>query len=77
VTVRAGNAPLNGWTVRWTLASGQSIGQVWGGTASTSGSAVTVRNAAWNGSLAPDATTAFGLIGSGSPSTPTLTCTSP
>jgi endoglucanase len=32
VTVTAGNAAITSWTVTWTLASGQSIGQLWNGT---------------------------------------------
>jgi arabinoxylan arabinofuranohydrolase len=77
VTVTAGTAPVNGWTVRWTLAAGQSITQLWSGTLSTSGGTATVRNAAWNGSLAPNGSTTFGFIGSGGASTPVPTCTSP
>ncbi|TDC85082.1 glycoside hydrolase, partial [Micromonospora sp. KC606] len=77
VTVTAGSSPINGWTVRWSLASGQTISQLWSGTLTTSGSAVTVRNAAYNGSLAANASTTFGFIGTGSPSTPTLTATTP
>ena len=77
VTVRAGAASINGWTVRWTLASGQTITQLWSGTLTTSGSSVTVRNVAWNGSLGASGSTAFGFIGNGSASTPTLTCASP
>ncbi|WP_349260737.1 cellulose binding domain-containing protein [Actinocrinis sp.] len=77
VTVTAGNTPINGWTVRWTLASGQSITQLWNGTLSTSGSSVTVTNASYNGALAAGASTTFGFTAAGSPSNPRLTCTSP
>lgn len=77
VTVTAGSAPINGWTVRWTLPSGQSIGQLWNGTLSVSGSTVSVSNASYNGSLGASASTTFGFLASGTPSTPTLTCTSP
>ena len=45
VTVTAGSSAINGWTVRWTLSSGQTITQVWNGTLSASGSAVSVSNA--------------------------------
>jgi len=66
-----------GWTVQWTLASGQSISQLWSGVLSVSGSAVTVRNADYNGAVAPGASTTFGFIGTGSStSVPVLTCTS-
>jgi hypothetical protein len=77
VTVTAGNAPINGWSVRWTLASGQTISQVWNGTLSSSGSTVTVRNAPYLGSLAAGTSTAFGFIATGSPSTLSLTVTTP
>ncbi|HEU5329913.1 MAG TPA: cellulose binding domain-containing protein [Thermomicrobiales bacterium] len=77
VTVTAGSAAINGWSVHWTLAGGQLITQVWNGTLTTSGSSVTVKNASYNGSLAAGASTTFGFLANGSPSTPTLTCTSP
>ncbi|NUT05416.1 MAG: prolyl oligopeptidase family serine peptidase, partial [Hamadaea sp.] len=41
VTVSAANAPITGWTVQWTLASGQTITQVWNATLSVAGSNVT------------------------------------
>ncbi|GAA4670228.1 cellulose binding domain-containing protein [Phytohabitans rumicis] len=77
VTVRAGTSAINGWTARWTLASGQTISQLWNGTLSVSGASVTVRNVSWNGSLGANGSTTFGFVASGSASTPTLTCTSP
>ncbi|WP_405088229.1 family 43 glycosylhydrolase [Microbispora sp. NBC_01389] len=75
VTVTAGSSAISGWTVKWTLASGQTISQVWNGTLTTSGSAVSVSNASYNGSLAPSASTTFGFLANGTASTPTLTCT--
>jgi endoglucanase len=75
VTITAGSAAIHGWTVRWTLASGQSITQLWNGTLTVSGSSVTVVNLSWNGSLATGATTTFGYTANGTPNTPTLTCT--
>ncbi|MEV4388498.1 cellulose binding domain-containing protein [Micromonospora sp. NPDC049580] len=77
VTVTAGTAAINGWTVRWTLNNGQSINQVWNGTLSTSGSTATVGNVSYNGSLAAGATTSFGFLGSGNPAAASPTCTSP
>ncbi|MEV4820524.1 cellulose binding domain-containing protein [Micromonospora sp. NPDC049274] len=77
VTVAAGTAAINGWTVRWELNNGQSISQLWGGTLSTSGSTATVRNVSYNGSLAAGATTSFGFLGSGTPATTSPTCASP
>ncbi|MET8861773.1 cellulose binding domain-containing protein [Nonomuraea sp. NPDC004580] len=78
VTVtNTGTAPMSGWTVSWTYADGQRVTQLWGGTLSANGSSVTVRNAAWNGSLAPGASTTFGFLGSstGAGTAPTPTCT--
>jgi len=74
VTVRA-NSAITGWRVSWPLASGQTVSQVWGGRGSSSGGTETVSNESWNGSLGAGATTTFGFIASGSPSTPTVTCT--
>ncbi|NTW42153.1 MAG: cellulase family glycosylhydrolase, partial [Cellulomonadaceae bacterium] len=43
--------------------AGQSVTQLWSASVTQSGSAVTVRNAAWNGSLATNGTASFGLNG--------------
>jgi lysophospholipase L1-like esterase len=65
VTVtNTGTTSRSAWTVAWTYAGGQQITQLWGGTLSASGSSVTVRNASWNGLLAPGASTTFGFLGS-------------
>ena len=77
VTVTAGASAINGWTVGWNLAGGQSISQIWGGTLSTSGSTATVRNVSYNGSVPAAGSTTFGFLANGSPSIPSLTCTSP
>lgn len=77
VTIRAGDAAIDGWTASWTLASGQSIDQLWNGTMAVTGMSVTVRNVSWNGSLGANGATTFGFIGSGTPSASSLTCTSP
>ncbi len=77
VTVTAGTSGINGWTVRWTLAGGQSISQLWNGTLTTNGSAVTVKNVSYNGTLGAGASTTFGFLANGTPSTPALTCASP
>ncbi|MFF0245482.1 cellulose binding domain-containing protein [Streptosporangium sandarakinum] len=77
VTVRnTGTAAIRSWTVRWTFADGQRITQVWNGEPSTSGSAVTVRNLSWNGSLAAGASTTFGFLASwnGVNTAPVPTC---
>ena len=76
VTVKAGSSAITAWTVTWTLASGQAISQLWNGTLTTSGSAVTVKSMSYNGALAAGASTTFGFQATGAVSTPTLTCTS-
>ncbi|WP_049565893.1 cellulose binding domain-containing protein [Nonomuraea sp. SBT364] len=78
VTVtNTGVVPLNGWTVRWTFADGQRVSQLWNGTLTTEGAAVTVRNTSWNGALGGRATTTFGFLASwtGANTPPTPTCT--
>jgi arabinoxylan arabinofuranohydrolase len=77
VTVTAGSSAINGWTAKWTLSPGQAITQVWNGTLTTSGSSVSVSNVSYNGSLPPGGSAKFGFIGSGTPSPPTIACTSP
>ncbi|MBP2707418.1 cellulose binding domain-containing protein [Microbispora sp. RL4-1S] len=77
VTVRAGGSAVNGWTVKWTWPSGQTISSLWNGTQTVSGSSVTVRNADYNGSIAAGGSTTFGFTANGSAATPTATCTSP
>ncbi|MEU8194150.1 cellulose binding domain-containing protein [Microbispora amethystogenes] len=77
VTVQAGSSAVNGWTVKWTWPSGQSISSLWNGRQSTSGSSVTVTNESYNGSIAAGASTTFGFTANGTAATPTATCTSP
>ncbi len=79
VTVtNSGTAAFTGWTAKFALPAGQSITQIWGGTA-TGTSSVTVQNVAYNGALAPGATTTFGFLvsGPGAASLDAATCTSP
>jgi beta-mannanase len=79
VSVRnSGTTALSGWTLRWTLPSGQGISQLWNGTLTQSGPSVTVTNAGWNGALAPNAGTDVGFLGSytgSSVAAPAVTCT--
>ena len=77
MTVNAGAAAINGWTVSWTLAGGQAITQLWNGALSTSGSAVTVKNLSYNGALGAGASTTFGFTATGAASNPAPTCVSP
>jgi chitin-binding protein len=76
VRITAGAAAIRGWTVSWTYPGGQQVASAWGATVSSSGSAVTARNAGYNGGVAAGASTSFGFIGSGTPgAAPALTCT--
>jgi hypothetical protein len=70
-----GRAAIAGWTVRFRFAN-QTITQSWSASVAQSGLDVTATNAAWNGSLAPAASTTFGFIGSwtGTNPVPAATC---
>lgn len=70
VTVTNLGDPVSSWNVGWTFAAGQRITQLWNGTATTSGSSVSVASLPWNGSLSTNAKTSFGFNGSWSGSNP-------
>jgi mannan endo-1,4-beta-mannosidase len=72
VAVKAGSAALKSWSTSFTLPSGVSLSQVWNGVQAGSGSAVTVTNAAWNGSVGSGATATYGFLGSGTAPTGTV-----
>ena len=77
MTVRNGStSAISGWTARWTYTSGERITQTWGATFAQSGAAVTADNTPGNGTLAPGATATFGFLGTGTPATPPVICTS-
>jgi lysophospholipase L1-like esterase len=79
VTVRnGGSTTLNGWTVRMTLAGGQTITNLWNGVNTGTSGAVSVRNAPYNGSIAGGGSTTFGYVANGTEAVPTsVTCASP
>ncbi len=74
-----GAATLNGWTVRLTLASGQAISSLWNGVNTGTSGSVSVRNAAYNGTLGANASTTFGFTatGNGAAAPSGVSCTSP
>ncbi|MEV5818688.1 cellulose binding domain-containing protein [Micromonospora haikouensis] len=76
VTVHStGTAPVARWAVRLPLADGQGVRDIWSATiSSTIDNVVTISNADWNGRIAPGASTAFGLIGTGPATAPALSC---
>jgi cellulase/cellobiase CelA1 len=74
VTVtNTGTTTINGWTLTWAFANGQTITQIWNATDTQTGSNVSVTNLSYNGTIAPGGNTNFGFNGSwnGSNSTPT------
>jgi mannan endo-1,4-beta-mannosidase len=77
VTVTNGALASAGWTVGWTYANGQTVTQIWNGQDTPSGATHTVRNVGHNGNLGPNASTAFGFLGTwnGTNSAPAATCT--
>ncbi|WP_333768370.1 GDSL-type esterase/lipase family protein [Streptomyces sp. IBSBF 2435] len=76
VTVTAAATALTSWTA---TISGTVVTQAWNGTAVTNpNGTATVHSAAWNGALAPGASTAFGFLASSAPTPPpTVTCATP
>jgi endo-1,4-beta-xylanase len=75
VTVRnTGTAAISGWQVTWTWPSGQSITSIWSAANSGSGSSVSARNLAYNGSIAAGSSTSFGFQGTGNAVVPAVTC---
>jgi len=71
VTVRnTGSVATTAWTVGWTFGAGQVLSQTWNGTGTQSGAAVTVKDAGYNGVLAPGASTTFGFLASWTGSNP-------
>ncbi|MEU7901303.1 cellulase family glycosylhydrolase [Actinoplanes sp. NPDC049118] len=75
VTIRnTGTTPGRAWTATWTFPAGTSVASLWNGVLSSTGTAVTVRNVAHNGTLGAGAGTSFGFVGSGPAVTPAITC---
>ena len=65
-----GSTAASGWTLTWTFANGQVISQLWNGSVTQTGSAVSVTNAGYNGALAANGgTTEFGFLASWNNST--------
>jgi hypothetical protein len=46
-----GSTALSSWTLTWTFANGQTVGNLWNGSATQSGSTVMVRNLSYNGGV--------------------------
>ncbi len=68
-----GTAAVNGWTLRWTWANGQTVSQSWGATTTQSGSTLSATNASYTAAIPVNGSVSFGFIGSwnGTNSAPT------
>ncbi len=55
--------PINGWTLRWSYANGQTVTQAWNATVTQSGTQVTAVNAGFNGAITTNASVSFGFNG--------------
>ena len=63
VTIRnSGSSTINGWTLTWTFANGQTITQMWSGVWTQVGASMTVKNMPYNGTLPPGQSTSFGFL---------------
>lgn len=75
VTVRNLAEPLDGWTLAWTFAGDEWIGNLWNAqleqpTADAPGPDVVVRSLDYNAELGTGASTSFGFVGEGASVTP-------
>jgi endo-1,4-beta-xylanase len=63
VITNTGSTTINGWTLAWTFANGQTITQIWNASDTQSGGNVSAANLSYNAMLAPGTTTNFGFNG--------------
>jgi chitodextrinase len=72
---------IDSWTVTINLPAGHTLTGSWNAAVTTSGQTLTAKSLSWNGTLAPGASTSFGMQASrpsGNTELPsTITCTSP
>ncbi|WDV49754.1 cellulase family glycosylhydrolase [Streptomyces coeruleorubidus] len=62
ITVRnTGTSAINGWTLRWTFPDSQRITNLWGGTATQSGSEVSVAAASYTATIPPAGSVTLGF----------------
>jgi len=64
---------VNGWSLVFSFAAGQTITQAWNATVTQSGAQVTLKNASYNPAIAPGASVSAGFNGSWSGSNPAPT----
>ncbi|MET0414996.1 MAG: family 43 glycosylhydrolase [Actinoplanes sp.] len=70
VTIDNLGDPITGWRLGWSFTAGQTVTQLWNGTASQSGSQVTVTDAGYNASLPTGGSASFGFNGASGASNP-------
>ncbi|MDG9715806.1 cellulose binding domain-containing protein [Streptomyces sp. DH24] len=58
-----GPSAWNGWSLTWSFADGQKVTQMWNARHTQSGSAVTAKDAGWNGKVAAGSSVSFGFTG--------------
>ncbi|MEV6494602.1 cellulose binding domain-containing protein, partial [Actinoplanes sp. NPDC051633] len=64
VTVtNTGGTPINGWTLGFTLPSGQTVTNSWNATLSGTSGALTARNISWNAAIPAGGSVSFGFQG--------------
>jgi glycosyl hydrolase family 48/cellulose binding protein with CBM2 domain/Big-like domain-containing protein len=54
---------IKNWTANWSYTDGQKVGKAWNGRLTQTGSAVSVKDAGYNGALAGGAAVSFGFVG--------------
>ncbi|MFD8235466.1 cellulase family glycosylhydrolase [Streptomyces sp. NPDC059696] len=68
-----GTAAINGWTLRWAFPDGRRITSLWGGTATQSGSAVSVAAAPYTASIPASGSVTLGFTATGPATNPAPT----
>ena len=67
VTIKnTGTTAVSGWDLRWSFSSSEKITNLWSGSSTQLGSAVSVKNLDWNKTIAAGASVTFGWNASGS-----------
>jgi predicted carbohydrate-binding protein with CBM5 and CBM33 domain len=56
--------PLSSWELRWTFTKGEKLTQAWNSVATQTGTTVSAKNAAWNGTVEHHNSVSFGFMGS-------------
>jgi endo-1,4-beta-xylanase len=73
VVANTGGVAVNGWTVTWSFASGQTVTNAWNATVTQSGAQVTARNVGYNTTIPANGSQSFGFQGTHSGTNPAPT----